>query len=62
MFSKGQLIFAIGFVIAFTLFVVWSYRKDRKKNPTYFKGSFWVLIGFLVFICLLVLLKRGVAI
>ncbi|MGB0260446.1 MAG: hypothetical protein ACPF99_03445 [Flavobacteriaceae bacterium] len=62
MFSKGQLIFAIGFVIAFTLFVVWSYRKERKKNPTYFKGSFWVLIGFLVFICLLVLLKRGVAI
>ena len=62
MFSKGQLIFAIGFVIAFTLFVVWSYRKHRKKNPTYFKGSFWVLIGFLVFICLLVLLKRGVAI
>lgn len=61
MFSKGQLIFAIGFVIAFTLFIVWSYRKDRKKNPTYFKGSFWVLISFLVFIALLVLLKKGVA-
>ncbi len=61
MFSKGQLIFAIGFVIAFTLFIVWSYRKDRKKNPTYFKGSFWVLICFLVFIALLVLLKKGVA-
>jgi heme/copper-type cytochrome/quinol oxidase subunit 2 len=61
MFSKGQLIFAIGFVIAFTVFVVWSYQKDQKKNPTYFKGSFWVLIGFIVFVSLLLLLKRGVA-
>ena len=61
MFSKGQLIFAIGFVIAFTVFIVWSFRKDRKKNPNYFKGSFWVLLGFLVFIALLLLLKRGVA-
>jgi hypothetical protein len=56
MFSKGQLIFAIGFVIAFTVFVVWSYLKDQKKNPTYFKGSFWVLIGFIVFVSLLLLL------
>ena len=61
MFSKGQLIFAIGFVIAFTIFIIWSYRKDRKKNPKYFKGSFWVFVGFLVFIVLLLLLKRGVA-
>jgi hypothetical protein len=38
-----------------------SYRKDRAKNPVYFKGSFWVLIGFLVFIGLLLFLKRGVS-
>lgn len=61
MFSKGQLIFAIGFVIAFTIFVVWSYRKDRQKSPTYFKNSFWVLLGFLAFVVVLLLLKKGVA-
>jgi hypothetical protein len=61
MFSTGQLLFALFFIIGFTILMVWSYRKDRAKNPVYFKGSFWVLIGFLVFIGLLLFLKRGVS-
>jgi quinol-cytochrome oxidoreductase complex cytochrome b subunit len=61
MFSTGQLLFALFFIVGFIILTVWSYRKDRAKNPVYFKGSFWVLIGFLVFIGLLLCLKRGVS-
>ncbi|MEC7658721.1 MAG: hypothetical protein VYB41_01400 [Bacteroidota bacterium] len=61
MFSTGQLLFALFFIIVFTISTVWSYQKDRTKNPTYFKGSIWVLVGFLVFIALLLFLKRGVS-
>ena len=32
MFSTGQLLFAIFFIIGFTILTVWSYRKDRAKN------------------------------
>ena len=61
MFSTGQLLFALFFIIGFTILTIWSYRKDRAKNPIYFKGSIWVLVGFLVFIGLLLFLKREVS-
>jgi hypothetical protein len=61
MFSTGQLLFALFFIVGFTILTVWSYRMDRAKNPVYFKGSFLVLIGFLVFIGLLLFLKRGIS-
>jgi len=53
MFSTGQLIFALFFIVGFTFVIIYSYKKDKQ----YFKGSFWVLIGFLIFISLLVGLK-----
>jgi hypothetical membrane protein len=57
MFSTGQLIFALFFVFTFTAVIIYSYKKDKQKSRQYFKGSFWVLIGFLVFVGLLVTLK-----
>jgi len=57
MFSTGQLIFALFFVFAFTIVIIYSYSKDKQKSKAYFKGSFWVLIGFLIFVGLLVGLK-----
>ncbi|MDG1823240.1 MAG: hypothetical protein P8H25_07720 [Flavobacteriaceae bacterium] len=57
MFSTGQLIFALFFVVSFTAIIIYSYNKDKKKSQQYFKGSFWVLIGFLIFVALLVGLK-----
>jgi hypothetical membrane protein len=57
MFSTDQLIFALFFVFAFTAVIIYSYKKDKQKSRQYFKGSFWVLIGFLVFVGLLVTLK-----
>jgi len=57
MFSTGQLIFALFFVFAFTIVIIYSYSKDKQMSKAYFKGSFWVLIGFLIFVGLLVGLK-----
>lgn len=58
MFTQGQLIFAIFFFIAFLVLIVFSYRKDKGLHKKYYKGSFWVPIGFLVFVCFLLLIKH----
>ncbi len=57
MFSKGQLIFAAFFVITFVIAAVYSYRKDKNLHQKFYKGSSWILVGFLTFIGLLFLIK-----
>ncbi len=57
MFTTGQLIFALLFFLAFVGVMIWSYRKDLKLHKKYYKGSYWVLIGLLVFFILLYALK-----
>jgi len=57
MFSTGQLVFAIFFVIAFIAIIIYSYRRDLALHKKYYKGSFKVLLGFLVFVALLVAAK-----
>ena len=57
MFSTGQFGFAIFFVIAFIAIIIYSYRKDLPLHKKYYKGSYRVLLGFLVFIALLVAAK-----
>ncbi|MGK0385487.1 MAG: short subunit fatty acids transporter [Patiriisocius sp.] len=57
MFSTGQLVFALLFFIAFVIIIIYSYKKDIALHKKYYKGSIWVLIGFLIFIGLLVAAK-----
>nr|WP_247672612.1 hypothetical protein [Aquimarina sp. MMG016] len=57
MFSTGQLIFAGCFVVAFIILMIFSYRKDIKLHRKYYKGSLFILIGFIIFIILLFTLK-----
>jgi len=57
MFSKGQLIFAICFAIAFITALVYTYRKDLKLHRQYYKGSIWILIAFISFIGLIAAIK-----
>jgi len=57
MFSTGQIYFAIFFVIAFIITMIFVYRKDVKEMKTQYKGTYWILIGFLAFIGLLALIK-----
>lgn len=44
MFSDGQKIFAILFIIAFILIIGYQFYLDQKKNKALFKGTYWVLI------------------
>ncbi len=57
MFSFGQLIFALCFIVGFTLIVIFSYRSDKKTQANYFKGSYKILIGFFIAFSALVLIK-----
>tara|TARA_R110000822_G_scaffold263592_1_gene387873 strand:- start:54 stop:242 length:189 start_codon:yes stop_codon:yes gene_type:complete len=60
MFSTGQWIFAAIFAFAFIGIILFSYRKDKKLHKKYYKGSFWILIGFIIFIVLLLAIKTYV--
>ncbi len=53
MFTTGQWTFAAIFFVAFVLIVSYSYIKDKKLHKKEYKGSFWVLLGFLLFIAIL---------
>ncbi len=57
MFSQGQWMFALFFVIAFAIVMVISYRKDAKLHKKYYKWSILILIGFLAFIGILFVIK-----
>jgi len=58
MFTQGQYIFAGFFVVAFIILIVISYRKDLKLHKKYYKGSLYVLAGFLLFIGFLFVIKK----
>ncbi|UMB62180.1 hypothetical protein MHL31_08280 [Lutibacter sp. A80] len=56
MFSKGQLIFAAFFVIAFTILMIWSYRKDIKIHKKHYKNTFIVVIAVFLIIAIFTLI------
>ncbi|MDA9907042.1 hypothetical protein N9D22_01505 [Flavobacteriaceae bacterium] len=58
MFSSGQWTFVIFFVITFVIVITLSYKKDKLLHKKHYKGSYWVLIGFVSFVVLLILLKN----
>ncbi len=57
MFSTGQLIFAALFFVAFVAIMIFSYKKDTNTHQYFYKGSYKVLIGFLLFIVVLFIIK-----
>ncbi len=58
MFTKGQIIFAVLFVIGFTAFIFRSYAKDKNLHQKNYKGVKWVALAFLLFIALLFVIKK----
>ena len=58
MFSSGQWTFVIFFVITFVIVITLSYKKDKLLHKKHYRGSHWVLIGFVSFVMLLILLKN----
>lgn len=57
MFSTGQLIFVLFFVIAFIALMIFSYCKDALLHKREYKGSKWVLLGFIGFVAILFAIK-----
>lgn len=56
-FTTGQMIFAGFFVVAFVFAAIYSYRGDKALHTKFYKGSYKVLIGFLLFIAMLFVIK-----
>lgn len=50
MFSTGQQLFGLFFVIVFTLIMIWSYRKDLKLHKKYYKKVWIVGLGIILVI------------
>ncbi|MEN9337208.1 MAG: hypothetical protein RLZZ500_2195 [Bacteroidota bacterium] len=57
MFTKGQLIFALIFVVAFVTAMIIAYRKDKALHQLFYKGNYKILLAFLGFILFLFLIK-----
>ncbi|WP_425433046.1 hypothetical protein [Flavobacterium album] len=57
MFTTGQWIFAGTFLVAFIITMIYVYRKDLALHKKYYKGSYWILVGFLAFIGILFFIK-----
>lgn len=57
MFSTGQIYFALFFIIAFVITLILVYRKDLKILEPFYKGTYTIFIGFIIFIGLLFLIK-----
>lgn len=57
MFTTGRIVFVVFFIICFVAALVYSYRKDAVMHQKFYKGSYRVLIGFLIFIVLLFVIK-----
>ncbi len=57
MFSTGQILFAGFFVIAFTVILILTYRKDKALHLKNYKGVKWVGLFFTLFIIFLFIIK-----
>ena len=57
MFTKGQMVFGILFAVAFTIALIFAYRKDLKLHKKYYPGTFWVLLAFISFILFIAAIK-----
>ena len=52
MFSSGQKLFALFFIIVFAAILIWSYRKDIYLHKIYYKKVWVVALGIALVITL----------
>jgi len=57
MFTTGQWIFAALFFVAFVIAIYFAYGKDKALHQKFYKGSYKILIGFLLFVVVLFVIK-----
>lgn len=57
MFSNGQIVFAILFIVIFGIIVSYTYKRDKKLHLKNYQGVKWVGISFLIFLIILFCIK-----
>ena len=57
MFSTGQLVFAVLFIVVFIITMVLMYRKDKVLHKKNYKGVKWVFLTFVGFVIFLFIIK-----
>lgn len=57
MFSSGQWGFMAVTLVIFIGVIIYTYRKDLKLHKRYYKGSIYVLLGFITFMIFLFVIK-----
>jgi cytochrome bd-type quinol oxidase subunit 1 len=57
MFTTGQWVFAALFFVAFVIATYFAYGKDKALHQKEYKGSYKILIGFLLFVIILFVIK-----
>ena len=57
MFSTGQLVFASLFLVAFSIVIFLTYKKDKDLHKRNFKGVKWIGIFFVIFLVILFIIK-----
>ena len=58
MFSTGQVIFALLFIVTFLVIMVIVYKKDKALHTKNYKGVKWVLLSFIGFVIFLFLIRH----
>ncbi len=56
MFSSGQKIFALFFIITFAIVMVWTYRKDLKLHKVHYKNTYIIGLSIVAIILLFTLI------
>ena len=57
MFTTGQWTFAAIFFVCFVIAAYFAYGRDKALHQKVYKGSYKILLGFLIFIALLFVIK-----
>ena len=57
MFTKGQIIFSILFILAFAIVIWFAYKGDRRLHAKNYRGVKWIAVTFLLFVVALFCLK-----
>lgn len=56
MFSSGQKLFALFFVVTFATVMVWTYRKDMKLHKIHYKNTYVIILSIIAVIALFTLI------
>lgn len=58
MFTPGRIAFALCFIAAFAIALVWGYRKDKKERSQNYKGATKIVITVMILLALLASLTK----